>query len=91
MTLIVLVIVFLARILYPIYYSSRAFIQIGLFNDKICYVGSYEMIVCPYSAPPFETFIVIFVILFVIFRVAERKTPTEPSVSSNAEVRKSKT
>ncbi|MGA2783745.1 MAG: hypothetical protein ABSF09_03495 [Candidatus Bathyarchaeia archaeon] len=47
-------------------YSSRAFIRSGLFYDKICYLGSYEMFVCPYTTQPYETYLTILAILLII-------------------------
>lgn len=48
------------------------------------------MVVCPYSVPPFETLLGILAILLVAFVAAERQAPTEPKVSSKAQVRNSK-
>jgi len=62
-----IVVLFVARILEPGGYSSHAFIEIGLFFDRVCTVGSYEMIVCPYTAPPYETLMSILGLLLVLF------------------------
>jgi hypothetical protein len=47
-------------------YWGRAFIQSGLFNDSLCYRGSYEMIICSPSLPPFETYLAMLGILFIV-------------------------
>jgi len=65
--IVLIVVLFVSRILEPGGYSSQAFIESGLFLDKICTVGSYEMVVCPYSAPPYETFMSILGLLLVVF------------------------
>jgi len=63
---VLIVVIFVARILEPRGYSSQAFIQSGLFYDKICAIGSYEMAVCPYTAPPYETLMGLLGILLVV-------------------------
>ena len=83
LTIILFVIDLIARFVYPITYAKGAFVQIGLMYDKVCYLGSYEMIVCPSSAPPFETLAVILTMLFLAFRLVEWKTPTAPRGRSN--------
>jgi hypothetical protein len=64
---VLIVLLFVARILQPRGYSSQAFIQSGLFYDKICAIGSYEMAVCPYTAPPYETLMGLLGLLLVVF------------------------
>jgi len=59
--------IFVVRMLQPRGYSSQAFIQSGLFYDKVCTIGSYEMVVCPYTAPPYETFMSLLGLLLVVF------------------------
>ena len=54
-----MVAVFLARAVETYTYLGQAVIVPGLFSDKICYKGSYEMIVCPYTVPPYETLMLI--------------------------------
>lgn len=60
------VLLFMARFLHPLYYSSSAFIQIGLFSDRICSTGPFEMAVCPYLVPPYETLMTIFAVLLAV-------------------------
>jgi hypothetical protein len=64
---VLIVVIFVARILEPRSYSSQAFIESGVLYDKICTIGSYEMIVCQYTAPPYETFMVLLGLLLVVF------------------------
>jgi hypothetical protein len=64
---VLIVVLFVARVVEPGDYSSHAFIESGLFSDKICTVGSYEMVVCPYTAPPYETCMSILGVLLVVF------------------------
>ncbi len=54
-----LVAVFTARAVETYSYLGHAVIVPGLFSDSIYYKGSYEMIVCPYTVPPYETLIFI--------------------------------
>lgn len=72
-TIFLIVAVVVARILQPLSYSSQAFIQSGLLYDKVCSNGSYEMVVCPYTAPPYETFTGILAVLLVILIWADYK------------------
>ncbi len=51
--------VFIARAVETYSYLGQAVIVPGVFSDRICYKGSYEMIVCPYTVPPYETLILI--------------------------------
>jgi hypothetical protein len=46
--------------------SGRAFIRSGLMFDKLCYLGSFEITVCPYTLPPYETFLAILAVLLVL-------------------------
>ena len=63
-TLVVLIIIiFLARTMQVYSYPGQVFVQIGFFYDKICANGSYEMIVCPYTMPPYEVLMVLLGIL----------------------------
>jgi len=72
-TSILIVVILVARILEPGGYSSHAFIESGLMFDKICTVGSYDMVVCPYTVPPYETFMSILGVLLVVFILLDRK------------------
>jgi hypothetical protein len=67
--------VFAARVAETYNYWGRAIIQSGLFHDEVCYRGSYEMIICSTSLPPFETCLAILGILLVvsIFASSRRK------------------
>jgi hypothetical protein len=65
-----MIVVFFARTLEPYNYSEHAFIQSGLFYDRICSVGSYEMIVCPYTTQPYETYMTILAVLLTISTLA---------------------
>jgi hypothetical protein len=67
MIVVLIVLLFVARVAEPEGYSSRAFIESGFFLDKICTAGSYEMVVCPYTAPPYETLMSILGVLLIIF------------------------
>jgi len=69
-----IVIVFLARIIQTYSYMGYAFVEIGLFYDKICSRGSYEIIVClSDSIPPYETCLAILAILLVFSLWAIRR------------------
>ena len=46
--------------------SGRVFIEIGLFSDRLCHLGSYEMFVCPDNLPPYETFLTILAIMLLV-------------------------
>jgi hypothetical protein len=65
--------VFLARVLDTYSYLGQAVIVPGFFSDRICYKGSYEMIVCPYNVPPSETLMLIFGCLFIATSWANAK------------------
>jgi hypothetical protein len=61
-----IVIVFAARIIQTYSYMGYAFVEIGLFYDKICSRGSYDIIVClPDTIPPYETMLGILAILLI--------------------------
>jgi hypothetical protein len=63
---LLIIIVFVARIIQVYSYLGYAFLKIGLFSDKICTRGSYEIIVClPEAMPPYETILGILAILLV--------------------------
>ncbi len=68
-----LIIVFLARAVETYRYLDQAAIMPGLFRDSVCYRGSYEIIVCPYTAPPYETVMLILVALLTICAWANAK------------------
>ena len=57
--------VFFARVIESVRLSTQEFIEVGLLYDKICYMGSY-LIVCPYTAPPYETALIILALSFAI-------------------------
>ena len=64
---LLIIIVFVARIIQVYSYLGYAFVEIGLFSDKICVRGIYEMITCLLNAiPPYETILGILAI-FLIF------------------------
>jgi hypothetical protein len=63
--ILLMIVVFTIRIAETYSYWGRAFIQSGLFHDNVCYRGSYEMIICSPSLPPFETFLAVLGILLV--------------------------
>jgi hypothetical protein len=68
-----IVLVFVARTLQVSSYSTQAFVEIGLFSDKVCSNGSYEMVVCPYTAPPYETIMILLAALLVIVTFVDLK------------------
>jgi hypothetical protein len=73
--ILLMVVVFIMRIAETYTYWGRAFIQSGLFHDNVCYRGSYEMIICSPSLPPFETYLAILGMLLVASILAgSRKT-----------------
>ncbi len=49
------------------------------------------MIVCPYTAPPFETLAAVFVIMLVISRIAEWKPSPGTKRSSKGTAKNSRT
>ena len=61
-----LAIVSIARIVETYRYMGQTFVRIGLLYDSVCYRGSYEMIVCPYTLPPYETYLVILAIVLLM-------------------------
>jgi hypothetical protein len=63
---ILFIVVLVARTLEIYNHSSRAFIRSSIFYDKICYLGSYEIFVCPYTVQPYETYLTILAILLII-------------------------
>ena len=73
---ILLIIVFLARLAQTYSYLGYGFVQVGIFSDKICSRGSYEIITClPDTLPPYETILVILAILLMFsLWFANRKT-----------------
>jgi hypothetical protein len=73
--ILLMVVVFMIRVAESYSYWGRAFIQSGLFHDSVCYRGSYEMIICSPSLPPFETYLAALGILLVVsILVSSRKT-----------------
>ena len=71
--IVLIIIIFLARTVQIHSYSGQAFVQIGFFYDKICANGSYEMIVCPYTMPPYEILMGLLAIPLVILSWIEFK------------------
>lgn len=68
-------IVFIARVTETYRYMGHAFIRIGFLYDSVCYLGSYEIIVCPYMLPPYETYLLILtIVLLTSVWVTARKT-----------------
>ncbi len=64
---LLIIIVCLARIIQVYSYLGYAFLEIGLFSDKICARGSYEIIMClPDTVPPYETILGILAILLIV-------------------------
>ncbi len=61
-----LLIVLLARTFETLSRPGRVFIENGVFSDKLCYLGSYEVIVCPYLLPPYETCLLVLAMMLVI-------------------------
>lgn len=71
---LLIIVVFLLRLSATSGYPGPVFIQSGLYYDRICYVGSYEMVVCPYTAPPYETIMaVLAVVLLFLFWIERGK------------------
>ncbi len=68
-----MVAVFSARAFESYRYRGQAVIAPGLLYDRVCYKGSYEMIVCPYTVPPYETLIFIFGALLIACAWANAK------------------
>jgi len=64
-TILLIIILFVARVTETYRYNSQVFIRIGLLYDTVCYLGSYEMIVCPYTVPPYEMYLLILVIVLL--------------------------
>jgi len=61
-----IIVVFVARIIQTYTYMGYAYVQAGLFYDKICSRGSYEIIVClPNTFPPYETCLAVLAILLI--------------------------
>ncbi len=61
-----LLIVLIARTSEILSRPGRVFIESGIFSDKLCYLGSFEMIVCPEYLPPFETCLAVLAIMLVV-------------------------
>ncbi|HUK50583.1 MAG TPA: hypothetical protein VLV18_06060 [Terriglobales bacterium] len=65
---------------------SQEFIKTGLLNDKICYMGSY-LIVCPLTAPPYETALIILTALFLVaVWIMPRRQKTREKVGASESV-----
>ena len=54
---------------------GEAAIRIGLFHDSICYLGSYEIVVCSTLLPPYETFMTILVVLLAALVLVGSRKP----------------
>jgi hypothetical protein len=65
--------VLIARVAESSGLAPQEFIQTGILHDKICYMGSY-LIVCPSTAPPYETILLILAAIFVLGLWAIPKT-----------------
>jgi hypothetical protein len=65
MVAVPILLVLIARVVESSDLAAQEFVQTGLLYDKICYMGSY-LIVCPYTAPPYETALLILAALFVV-------------------------
>ena len=61
-----LIIVFIARSFELFSRSGRVFIESGILSDRLCYLGSFEMIICPAYLPPYETFLAVLAIMLVV-------------------------
>jgi hypothetical protein len=70
------------RIVETYNYWGRAFIQTGVLSDNLCYRGSYEMIICSPSLPPFETYLAILGILFIVSTLARSRRTGHPMDNS---------
>jgi len=68
-----LILILLARTIEVFSRSGRVFIEIGLFSDKLCYLGSFEMIVCPDYLPPYEVFLTVLAIMLAVSLWAIRR------------------
>jgi hypothetical protein len=55
----------IARLVEAVSLPPPEFIKVGALYDKVCYMGSY-LIVCPSTAPPYETTLIILAALFAI-------------------------
>jgi len=51
----------------------QEFIRTGILHDSVCYMGSY-LIVCPSTAPPFETILLALAAIFLVGLWAIPKT-----------------
>jgi hypothetical protein len=58
--------VLVARISETLSLLGQSAIQIGLLHDSICYLGSYEIVVCSAILPPYETVIAVLVAALAI-------------------------
>ena len=58
--------VLVARTLEIYGHSGQISMASGLFYDKLCYLGSYEIVVCSNILPPYETYLTILLILLAI-------------------------
>ena len=62
---IAIVLVLIARIIEAGSLAPQEFIRTGILHDNVCYMGSY-LIVCPSTAPPYETFLVVLAAIFLV-------------------------
>jgi hypothetical protein len=69
---LLVIVVFLLRLSATGGYPGTVFLQSGLLYDRVCYVGSYEMVVCPYTALPYETIMAMLAVLLVFLILIER-------------------
>jgi hypothetical protein len=59
------IVILVLRIFEMLSRSRGEFIEVGLFSDRLCHLGSYEMFVCTDYLPPYETLLVILAIMLV--------------------------
>ena len=60
-----IVLVLIARVNEGGSLAPQEFIRTGIFHDSVCYMGSY-LIVCPSTAPPYETILVVLAAIFLV-------------------------
>jgi hypothetical protein len=73
------VVILLVRIFEMLSRSGSAFVEIGVFSDRLCHLGSYEMFVCTDYLPPYETLLVILSIMLVFSTWVNRRTRSQPA------------
>jgi hypothetical protein len=53
--------------------TGEAVVRVGLSHDSVCYLGSYEIVVCSILFPPYETFMAILALLLTTLVLASSK------------------